>query len=180
VAAAETGARPAATPELQRLLDEGQRALSAGRWSEAVPAYEKALGLDPANEEVLFGLGTAFSQVGRDQEAARLLERLLAKAPDSAMVKNNLAWLYAKAKDPAVRNPVQTVKLARDAVLAIPSDYNLWNTLAEAHYAAGHYAQALRRAQIALQLGTLAGVTNTAPFREVVERCRAAAGASKE
>jgi len=92
------------------------------------------------------------------------------------VIENNLAWVYAKAKDPAVRDPAKAIRLARDAVLAVPSDFNIWNTLAESYYAAGRYDRALRAARNAWQLSQLAGVTNDAPFREVLTRCESAAG----
>jgi hypothetical protein len=67
--------------------------------------------------------------------------------------------------------------LARGALLDVPSDFSIWNTLGEAYYATGQFEKGLSAAQSGLRLSLLAGVTNT-PCRELVVRCRKAAGAA--
>jgi tetratricopeptide (TPR) repeat protein len=160
------------------LLASGRQALGAGKWAEAVALFEKVQRVDPANDEAVFGLSAAFIELDRLAEALPLLERLIKVAPENPMVKNNLAWVYVKSKDAAVRNPGKAVKLARAAVLDLPSDYSIWNTLAEAYLADGKYDRALRAAESALRLSRLAGVTNTVASRDLVSRCRKAAGTS--
>lgn len=160
--------------EVQSLLSSGRQALSDGKWAEAVALFEKAHKLEPANSEADFGLSAAFIELGRPEEALPLLESLRRVLPDNPMVMNNLAWVYVKSKDPKVRNPAKAIKLAREALLELPADYSLWNTLAEAYYAEGKYDLALRAAESALRLNRLAGVTNTVACRELVARCRRA------
>lgn len=186
--AAESGTAPAVAPaavsakaagEVAELLSSGRQSLQAEKWTEATALFEKALKLDPASDEAMFGLSVAYIQLEKYAEALPLLQKLNQQVPSSPMVKNNLAWVYVKSKDPAVRDPQKAVKLARAAVLDVPSDYSIWNTLAEAYYAAGQFDRALRAAQSALRLSTLAGVTNSAASRELVVRCRKAAGAAE-
>lgn len=180
--APDTDAEPAAPVrlsggtggELQSLLSSGQQALAAGKWTEAEALFEKAVKLEPDSNEALFGLGVARIELDHLGEALPLLEKLRKAAPDNPRVMNNLAWIYVKSKDPAVRNPAQAVKLARIAVLTQPSDYSIWNTLAEAYYADSNYAPALRAAQCALRLSRMAGVTNDTLYVELVSRCRRA------
>lgn len=171
-------AESAAGGEALQLLDAGQEALKEGRWVEAAALYEKVRTIDPASREAAFGLSAAYMELQRFGEAYPLLERLHKEVPDNPMVKNNLAWVCVKAKDPAMRDPARAIRLAREAVLDVPADFSVWNTLAEAYYAAGQFEKALRAAQSALRLGMLAGSTNVALSRELVARCRRAVGAS--
>lgn len=173
-------AAPAAKPtgEVNDLLVSGRQDLQDMKWVEAAALFEKALKLESTSQEAMFGLAAADIQLEKYAEALPLLLSLQQQHPESPMVKNNLAWVYAKSKDPAVRNLKLAIKLAREAVLDQPSDYSVWNTLAEAYYANGQYDRALRSAQSALRLSQMAGVTNAASSRELVARCRKAADES--
>lgn len=175
-AAPERVADDSGAVELQALSSSGRKALADGRWPEAVALFEKARKLDTKNSEAAFGLSAALIELNRFAEALPLLEELRKAVPDHPMVKNNLAWVYVKCTDPGLRNPAKAIKLAREAVLDQPSDYSIWNTLAEAYYANEQYDRALRAAESAWRLSRLAGVTNTAATRELVIRCRKAAG----
>ena len=159
------------------LLASGRENLMGGKYTEAVALFEKARTLDPTNQEAAFGLSAAFIETKRYEEAIPLLETLNKAVPDNPMVKNNLAWalLHVKGANPV--DPSRIVKLARSALIDVPSDYSIWNTLGEAYYAAGDFEKALRAAQSGLRLSVLAGVTNS-PCRELVSRCRKAAGAA--
>lgn len=174
--AAVAVARPSG--EIVELLAGGRQSLQAEKWTEAAALFEKALTLDDASQEAMFGLSAAYIQLEKFGEALPLLLALNRQLPLNPMVKNNLAWVYLKSKDPAVKDPRKAVKLARDAMLDVPADYSIWNTLAEAYYATGDFDRALRAAQSAVQLCALAGVTNNAASRELLVRCRKAAGAT--
>ncbi len=171
----ETGGKQDAT-EVRTLVNSGRELLGAGKTAEAIAVLEKAVRLGPESQEARFLLGAAFIEAGRYEDAGPLLETLLKVLPDNPMVKNNLAWVYVKSKDDNVRNPAKAVRLAREAIMDAPSDYLIWNTLAEAYYADGKYERALRAAESALRLNLLAGVTNTAACRDLVSRCRKATG----
>ena len=166
--------------EAADLLSGGRQSLQEEKWTEAAALFEKALSLDAGNAEAMFGLSAAYIQLDMLAEALPLLLKLHGQLPLNPMVKNNLAWVYLKSKDPAVKDPRKAVKFARDAVLDVPADYSIWNTLAEAYYAAGQFDRARRAAQSAVRLSTLAGVTNNPASRELLERCRKAAGASAQ
>lgn len=173
--AAATETRTGAN-EVQSLLSSGREAIAGRKWAEAIALFEKVRKLEPENNECRFGLSVALIESERFSEALPLLEELRMVVPNNPMVMNNLAWVYTKSQDPAIRRPAEAVKLARAAMLAQPADYSIWNTLAEAYYAQGEYASALRAAQSALRLCRLAGVTNDAAYSELVSRCRLAAG----
>jgi Flp pilus assembly protein TadD len=165
------------TEEVGILLASGRENLIGGKYTEAVALFEKARTLDPTNQEAAFGLSAAFIETKRYEEAVPLLEVLNKSVPDNPMVKNNLAWALIHVKGPIPGGAGRAVKLARSALIDVPSDYSIWNTLGEAYYAAGDFEKALRAAQSGLRLSALAGITNS-PCRELVSRCRKAAGAA--
>lgn len=176
-AAAAAPSITASAFEVGTLLSSGRENLVGGKYTEAVALFEKARSLEPSNNEAAFGLSAAFIEMKRYDEALPLLETLNKQVPDNPMVKNNLAWTLLHIKDQAPVNAPRAVKLARAALLDVPSDFSIWNTLGEAYYAAGNFEKALQAAQSGLRLSALAGITNS-PCRELVSRCRKAAGAA--
>ena len=159
------------------LLSSGRECLMNGKMTEAQALFEKACSLEPTNNEAAFGLSAAYLELKKFEQALPLLEKLNREVPDSPMVKNNLAWALLKVKDSTPANAARAVKLARGALLDVPSDYSIWSTLGEAYYATGQFEKGLSAAQSGLRLSLLAGVTNS-PCRDLVARCRKAAGAA--
>ena len=104
------------------------------------------------------------------------LSDLLVKQARNADLKNNIAWIYVTATDPAVRDVKKALRFAREAILEAPDAPNIWNTLAAAHYAAGDYGQALRASQIAVTLARKQGENkDTMDLWEMLRRCERAA-----
>ena len=165
------------TGEVSDLLSSGRECLMNGKMTEAQALFEKACSLEPTNNEAAFGLSAAYLELKKFEQALPLLEKLNREVPDSPMVKNNLAWALLKVKDSTPANAARAVKLARGALLDVPSDYSIWSTLGEAYYATGQFEKGLSAAQSGLRLSLLAGVTNS-PCRDLVARCRKAAGAA--
>jgi len=168
---------PVVTGEVADLVSSGRDCLMNGKMTEAQALFEKACNLEPTNNEAVFGLSAAYLELKRFEQALPLLEKLNKAAPDSPMVKNNLAWALLKVKGTTPENAMRAVKLARGALLDMPSDFSIWNTLGEAYYATGQFEKGLNAAQSGLRLSQLAGVTNS-PCRDLMARCRKAAGAA--
>jgi Zn-dependent protease with chaperone function len=72
----------------------------------------------------------------------RSYERALELKPDSPAVLNNLAWLYATCEDERFRDPPRALELAQAAARLQPAAHVL-DTLAEAYFANGKYAEAV-------------------------------------
>lgn len=177
------GAQGTSTPvavvsgEVSDLLSSGRENLMNGKLNEALALFEKACLLDSSSKEASFGLSAACLELKRYEQALPLLEKLNVEVPDNPMVKNNLAWALLRVRDTSSEKAARAVKLARSALLDMPSDYSIWNTLGEAYYATGQFEKGLNAAQSGLRLSVLAGVTNS-PCRELAVRCRKAAGAA--
>ena len=133
------------------LLSRARECMVQRQWADAVQLMTQVLSLDAANEIARFGLGTAYVKVGRFREAETLLQDLLKQYPNNPALINNLAWTYAIASDPAIRDGEKAVGYARQALMLAPADFNIWGTLAEAYYAAGRFDRALRWAMLARQ-----------------------------
>ena len=71
--------------------------------------------------------------------------------PENASVLNNLAWLYATGPSP-FRNPQDALDLALKAVALSPAP-DILDTLAEAYYINGRYADALSAINEAISEG---------------------------
>jgi len=129
---------------IQFLLDVGSAYLADNDPASAITAYERILEIDPMHEETRFISSTLYISSKQYAKAERLLEDLIEEHPDGFGLKNNLAWLYATAEDPAFRDAQKAVELAQEAMVIAPEDHNVWSTLAEAHYSAGQYEKASR------------------------------------
>jgi tetratricopeptide (TPR) repeat protein len=176
--AEQTSTPVSVAAEVVDLLSSGRDCLMKGKLTESQALFEKACSLDPANNEAIFGLSATFIEMQRYEKALPLLEKLNKDVPDNPMVKNNLAWTLLKSKDVTPETAARAVKLARAALLDVPSDFSVWNTLGEAYYATGQYEKGLSAAQSGLRLSVLAGLTNS-PCRELVVRCRKAVEAAE-
>lgn len=134
---------------------------------------------NPDHAAARFMEGAALMALDRHKEALIVWQDLYERDPDHPAVLNNLAWLYATADDPALRNPEKAVELARRAALADPGHPAIWSTLAQAYYVNRDFDRALTAARKALSLAQEmnASVDTLARYHEQVITCREAATA---
>ncbi len=153
--------------------------LSVGKVIPSLDSFNQALEEEPKSIQARFGKGTALIKLNRVAEALEILEPLADERPNNYLVKNNIAWLYATSKDPAIRNGKKATRIAQEALLLRPGDYHVWSTLAEAYYISGDYKKALRAAVQALQIGKEknANPINMWNYTEQVRKCRQAVNA---
>jgi hypothetical protein len=85
----------------------------------------------------------------RDESARLTYELLLLSAPNDPGALNDLAWLYLTSEEAAVRDSKRGLELALRA-LAISRTPAILDTAAEAHFQAGHAAEAVKLEQEAL------------------------------
>jgi serine/threonine-protein kinase len=90
--------------------------------------------------------------------------------PNSAEVRNDLAWLLATNPDPHVRNGAEAMQLAQGACAVKPDSFSFLDTLGAAYAEAGRFAEAVATVQKAIALAQTAGQTNAAArFRTRLE-----------
>lgn len=112
--------------------------------SSAIAAYERILESDPTHEQARYVVAHIYISAKQYQKAEGLLLELTTDHPDDFKLFNNIAWLYATAEDPSIRNGKAALKYAQEALLLAPTDYHVWSTLSEAHYISGDYEKAYR------------------------------------
>ena len=89
--------------------------------------------------------------------------RHLQSHPDSASIKNNLAYLLATCSDPAVRDPEEALALATQANAATnSSNPGFLDTLATAQAETGTLSEALTSLQRAIKIAQATGKTRLA------------------
>ncbi len=86
----------------------------AGRYDEAIAAYQRAIALDPKVAAPHNGLGNVYAQLGRYDEAIAAYQRAIALDPKFAAPHNNLANVFAKLGrfDEARREYQERIRLA--------------------------------------------------------------------
>lgn len=75
------GGDPAAGARARELYQAGQERFQAGRYAEAIDAFERGYTLDP-RPEFLLNLAQSYRALGRRAEAISYFERFIAAAPD--------------------------------------------------------------------------------------------------
>lgn len=115
----------------------------AQAWRQEIQLHilEAELQLDEKKPELYMAYSALLLQRQRYHHARLILEKGLSLAPNHPGMLNNLAWLYATAPPP-YRHPSRALELALQAAAIQPDPYVL-DTLAEAYYVNGRYAEAL-------------------------------------
>lgn len=110
----------------------------AGRWAEAEPALVRAATLAPAQPLALNYLGYARVERGKDvADAARMLERASALAPDNASVTDSLGWAYYLGGDVA-----RALPLLERAAAGEPANTTIGEHLGDAYWSLGRRYEA--------------------------------------
>jgi tetratricopeptide (TPR) repeat protein len=89
-------AGPADQPQsksARHLLSKGNKCVTQGKYSEAIPFYQELLVLNPRHPEALNNLGATFYRLGRYSEAEELFRRTIRGYPDFADANSNLGIL---------------------------------------------------------------------------------------
>jgi predicted Zn-dependent protease len=161
------------------MVDRAYKMVQMNDLGGAVELFKHVLMKTPDDSRAKFGLGTTYIQMQDYRQALAILEPMSEATPTDYFLKNNIAWLYATAKDSAIRDGAKAVRLAQEALLVAPNDFHVWSTLAEGYYVAGQYDKALRASEEALRIGLLVQGPGavTDEYRRQVDKCRKAAQA---
>lgn len=122
----------------------GKAYLELGSHQEAIDVLKIAKELNPDSLDASFVLAATYLKDKQTRKAFEIYTEIEKRVPDNYLVKNNLAWLYATAQDPELRNPKLACIYAEEALMLAPDDPNVWSTLSEACYSNGEYKRAER------------------------------------
>lgn len=117
-------------------------------------AVASLVSLSPDHADLLCHRAMILGRAGREAEAIAAYEACLEAPPRFAfLIRNNLAHLLATAKDASLRDPERAVELATEAVATAERPMaQFYDTLAEAHAAAGDFGPAAEAQQKAVNL----------------------------
>jgi len=144
--------------------------LEDGNSEAAVLVYDRVLKLEPEEFEIYDVIAAIYIGAHKYAEAEKILLNQIETNPEAFRPKNNLAWLYATATDPAFRDGREAVRLAQEAMVAEPNSHHVWSTLAEAYYVTGDYEKAYRAIR---HMATLAIKQNVSITQEAVDEYNA-------
>jgi membrane associated rhomboid family serine protease len=123
----------------------------------ALASYRKAA--EQGNAIAAYFLGSVYEtgDLGMSQDDGQALYWYRkAAVGDDADALNNVAWVYATSRNPAIRNPAAALEYARKAV-SLGKDRpnaNHLDTLAEAYYVNGEYEDAVKTEQQAIAVAS--------------------------
>ncbi len=144
----------------------------AGDLSSAQKIWEALAKKNPRSAEAQEAIAELLASQKLYQQAIAQYQKVLRLSPNSALAHNNLGWLYATADDPKFRDPAAALDHARKAVLLSGGRQpDFLDTLAEALYANGKYAEAVKVETEALQL-----MPGNKDFEDHIARYRRASG----
>lgn len=154
-----------------------------GNLPATIDACERILELDPDNLQGRYQLSHAYIVTRQYEKAEALMLKMLEERPDDFTLYNNLAWVYATAEDPAIRNGKKAIRFAQQAMVLAPLDHHVWSTLSEAYYMSGEYEKAYRAithmAALAARYGGNLSEESIAEYNEQIRKCKLALDTAK-
>lgn len=123
-----------------------------GKDEEALSVLVEAARIVPASAEAQENAAMALLIHNRKAEAISHFEDGLQLMPDSLATLNNLAWLYATASEPELRNGPRALSLAHRAVELDRQNPLSLHKLAAAQAETGDFPSATATAEVALRL----------------------------
>jgi rhomboid protease GluP len=143
-----------------------------GDLANARRMFESVFGKNPRSAEGHRVLADLCAEQKLYREAIGHYQAALQLFPDDAVVHNNLAWLLATSEEEQFRNPRGALEHAQRAVtLTAWKEATFIDTLAEALYANGKFAEAVK-----VQTETLKLEPDNREYQDHMARYRKAAG----
>jgi len=118
------------------------------KFSRAVAWFNKALEIDPSNDQTALALAGAFDELRQYDNAENLYAKLLESNPDSPIILNNYAYhLSVQAKDLD-----RALEMSQKAVTAAPGNAPYLDTLGWIYFQKGEYEKAKNYIEQAMEL----------------------------
>jgi Flp pilus assembly protein TadD len=96
---AQVLAKRAINTELKKLLDEGEKLLKQGNYSEAISIYKQAEKIQPKNASIHSGIGFIYTKVGNYPAALKAFRRAVQLEPNNSYYQYALGYISGSLKD---------------------------------------------------------------------------------
>ena len=124
-----------------------------GNLDRAIDDFDKVIVLNSRWHSAYLYRGLCRMKGGEYQGALNDYRRALNLKPNDASIHNNLAWLYATAKDEKFQNKLKALEHAKKAAeLTKESNAEILDTLARAYYINGRVKEAIETEKKALEI----------------------------
>jgi tetratricopeptide (TPR) repeat protein len=125
----------------------------SGEHEKAIADFTNVLVLEPSMSAALVFRGLSHLARGEEQQALLDYTSALSRNPKDPAIHNNLAWLYAVAKDETVHDNAKALRHAiKASVLSDDGNAEILDTLARAYFINGNVREALDTQKKAVHL----------------------------
>lgn len=139
--------------EANHYFNKGIALYKSGKIKDAEEDFDKALILDQRMANALVYRGLCREKLGKEKAALEDYTRVVQQQPDDVSHQNNLAWLYATAKDEGVRDKLKALEHAsKAAALSKEKNAGVLDTLSRAYFINGKVKEAIETEKKAIAL----------------------------
>jgi len=139
--------------EINNYYNRGIAYYKSGKEKEAEVDFYKVIILDPRSSSAYVYLGLCKVKGGEYQGALNDYKRSLELNPKDASIHNDLAWLYATAKDEKFQDKLKALEYAvKAAELSNERNAEIMDTLAKTYFINGKINEAIETGKKALKL----------------------------
>lgn len=139
--------------EAMLYFNRGIALYKSGKMKEAEEDFDKALVLDPRMVNALAYRGLCREKLGKEKAALEDYTRAMQQQPDDVSIQNNLAWLYATAKEEGVRDKLKALEHAsKAAALSKEKNAGVLDTLGRVYFINGKVKDAIETEKKAIDL----------------------------
>ncbi len=139
--------------EAMQYLNRGIAFYKSEMTKEAEEDFDKTLILDPRMVNALAYRGLCREKLGKEKAALEDYIRAVRQQPDDVSNQNNLAWLYATAKEEGLRDKLKALEHAsKAAALSKEKNAGVLDTLARVYFINGKMKEAIETEKKAVLL----------------------------
>jgi len=139
--------------EAMQYFNRGIALYKSGKMKDAEEGFNKALILDQRMVNALSYRGLCREKLGMEKAALEDYSRAVQQHPDDVSNQNNIAWLYATAKEEGLRDKLKVLEHAsKAAALSKEKNAGVLDTLARAYFINGKVKEAIETEKKAIEL----------------------------
>jgi tetratricopeptide (TPR) repeat protein len=125
----------------------GQVLFGTGEYQQAAQEYERAVQLEPTNDEAIRGLANTFDKLGNTRQAEVTYRKAIALRPNNWLTYNSLGGFYSAHG----RYP-EAAEMFAKVVLIAPDSFRGWSNLGGTYVNEGRYQEGIETVQHSISI----------------------------